>query len=436
MLKSVLPRGLVLILLIVLGLLSLLFGQPFQSAVVDQLRNIILNLALAAFWLLGGLIFNSQYLFPVKTFSARVMALQCLWAWYLGQHRSSYVICDGSSYERIRGSRFYGTAGVVLVDANSAVVMESGLEYTRTIGPDMPQPPGRFSNPQVRSSTFFLDQYELVRGVVDLRPQMRSSRVKALTRDGIEVWCELYVDFEIQRDDSKCHRNTVYTFDNQSVYRAVYGEAIKKDEQRPSEAEQDEPMGTELEEPYRWTDAVINEGVDELRHILSQYTLDQLYAADKPDEDPRTEIETNLCSCLAMRVQSKGVNILRITLGAFRAPELVVAQKVDTWKAEWTRRQTITKAEGESESKRRMEIARALAQLEMIQSITQSLQDEPAPVSASIVAIRLIQALEQMVNQTQVQRGAQLMAPETQKSIETMRQFLAGLNVAKESQKQ
>jgi regulator of protease activity HflC (stomatin/prohibitin superfamily) len=429
-------RQLSLILFIGLPLLLFLGGlgivmlgiAPLADILRNRLATFLLNALLALFWLIGGLFFAAQFLFPLTTLRSRFMAFKCLFAWYMGQHQSSYVLQDGKAEERIRGSRFYGIAGVVLVDSNTAAVLDDGMHYTRVIGPNMIQPRWlQKSLPSARSSAFFLGEYERIRGVVDLRRQVRSQRVEAVTRDGIQVTCELYTDFEIERPVADSAEKIAYAFDAQAVYHAVYGQGIKKEEHRTTETETDvDAPCVASEEEYQWTDAVITEGAEELRNTLAEYTLDQLYAADDPDRQPLIEIEQRMFPVLGKRLHGKGARLLRVTLGVLHAPTEVVAQKVKSWQADWERRQMIVLAQGESESRRRHEIARALAQLEMISSITQALSNGNAEFSKDIVTLRMIQALEQMTVQSSEREQALL--PQTRESLGVLRQTLASLN--------
>ena len=379
---------------------------PFPGFLADRLASLVLVVVLAVFWLLVGTVFASQFLFPVQIMSARVNAWWCLLAWYIGVHRSGYIVRNGKADDHLKGNRFGGLAGVVLVDSSSAAVMDDGLRYTRTLGPNVVQPHWFDSAlREARSSTFFLDQYEQVCGAIDLRRQRYAREVQAITRDGIEVKCDLYADFQIQRDPQKSRSSVPYTFDDRAVYQAVYTEAVKKDQgQAQGTGSKQQGEGRSKNE-YRWTDAVINEGAEELRNLIAQYTLDQLYATDEPDREPNIEIEQNLLPLLQNRMRPKGVDVLNVTLGVFSAPEPVITQRVNTWKADWERRQKVAEAQGEAEQKRRTNIARALAQLEMIENITKALPVEDYALSKDIVTLRLIQAFETMARQSTEKAG-------------------------------
>lgn len=387
---------------------------PFPDFLAERLPSLVLTFGLAVFWFLVGTALAAQFLFPVQTLFARVNAWWCLLNWFIGRHRQGYIVRDGKAEDHLKGNRFGGWAGVILVDSSTAVVMDDGLHYTRTLGPNMVQSRW-FQNilPEAHSSTFFIDRYEQVRGTIDLRRQRCMREVETITRDGIEVKCKLYVDFQIQRDRNKTQPNVPYTFDDNSVYQAVYTEAVRKDEGQLPGLESAERTESRSESAYRWTDAVITEGAEELRNLIAQYTLDQLYATDDPDRTPQVEIEESLLPLLQGRIQPKGVDVLNIMLGVFDAPKPVVVQRVQTWQTEWERRQRITLAQGESEQQRRNEIARAWAQLEMIENITKALPVGNDALSKDVVTLRLIQAIEAMAHQSAEQEGTAVSQPST-----------------------
>jgi hypothetical protein len=79
--------------------------------------------------------------------------------------------------------------------------------------------------------------------------------------------------------------------------------------------------------------------------------------------------------------------------------QAVLAQRVDYWAAQWKRRQLERQAEGEAEAMRLLEKARADVQGEMIEAIADALDqlaDIDTTVSSQVVALRLIDILEEL----------------------------------------
>lgn len=405
------PRGRLLLFAIptivpLFACIASLFPVPLVSEWLASRRSSLIGVfCLGVFWFFAGTFFAAQFLFPVRTLWARVNAWWCFLVWFIGFHRPGYVVRDGKAEDRLNGNRFGGWAGIVIVDSSDVAVMDDGLQYTRTLGPNAVQQRW-FARwlPPARSSTFFLNKYEQVCGVVDLRRQRALRHVKTITRDGIEVECDLYVDFQIRRATRPPEAAVPYTYDERAVFEAVYAEAVRKEQGHWPVADKPDSKGYSKCE-YRWPDAVMNEGAEELRNLIALYTLDQLYGVEDPDSEPHVEIERLLLSLLQARMLNKGVDVSNVMLGVFDAPPAVIKQRLETWKAEWERRQKIIWAQGESERERRREVARALAQLEMIETITQGLPSGNEALSKDIVTLRLIQSLEAMAQASAAREG-------------------------------
>jgi len=377
-----------LLLLIVLLFPSLRF---LRGMLVSKLVDLVLPL----FVLGAGLFLTCGAVFPIQGWRMHWRVFLLLVGWYLGRNRPCFVVRDGRDEERIPGSPLVGRVGIgiILVDSSSVVVLERGSSRSRVIGPGVsflvsdgePLPDG-WDN---EWSVIFTERFEKIRGVIDLRRQRRRRRVHAVTRDGIEVSVVLDVDFMLE-PGKWVGWDTPYQFTREAACKAVYGEAIDEEET----------------ETYDWAEGVAVRAADELRHILSEYTLDQLYSTIDMDRDPQLGIQRALNEKLSSIAASKGARLLGTTLGVIRVPEEVIKQRVTNWQAEWIRRQTIIEAQGEAEAKQRMEVARALAQLEMIQSITEGLQEAQvagAPMTSDLISLRLLEALEKLAHEAEAQ---------------------------------
>lgn len=376
-------------------LLFLMLLFPSLRALRGMLVSKIVDLALPLLMLGAGLFLACRAVFPIQGWRMQWRAFLLLIGWYLGRNRPCFVVHDGQYEERIRGSPLIGRGGIgiILVDSSSIVVLERGSSCSRVIGPGIsflvsdgePLPDGLDDEWNV----IFTERFERIRGVMDLRRQRRRRRIHAVTRDGIEISVVLDVDFVLE-PGKWIGWGTPYRFTKEAACKAVYGETIDEEEA----------------ETFDWAEGVAVRAADELRHILSEYTLDQLCSADKPDRDPQLVIQRVLNDKLPSIVTSKGARLLGTTLGVIRVPKEVSEQRVANWQAEWIRRQTIIEARGEAEAKQRMEVARALAQLEMIQSITEGLQEAQvagAPLTSDLISLRLMEALEKLAHEAKAQ---------------------------------
>jgi hypothetical protein len=307
----------------------------------------------------------------------------------------------GTLYDRIGG------CGFIVVHNDSAALLEKGGRLTRIVGP----------------SLGFLDRFERVWGVVDLRHQHWPFTVDAMTKEGIPVSCQADITFKI--DDR---------FVDQ------WGEVQTKPpvETKPqSFTDIDAAIAAELEEagiatplPYtddavfnattgiwvrirqpehkeqlrKWTGRVVISGVEgDLRSILADYRLDWLMQPPQPGHRyPREEIRERLWQKLndSFGVGNRvGARVLNVDLGQIDVKdEKISAQWVEAWQAEWKQRAVESQAEGEAELAR-LDAARVQAQAEMVLTLTEAIR--PLVTSADeipsyLLAMRFIETLRWM----------------------------------------
>jgi len=282
----------------------------------------------------------------------------------------------GSLLDRVGG------LGFLIVYNDSAVVLERGGRLIRVVGP----------------SLGFLDRFERVWEVVDLRPQRWILTDNAMTKEGIPIACEADITFKI---DDRC------------VDR--WGEVQTKQpvEVDPrSFADMDAAITAELEkagilEPLPYTDeavfnaatsiwirirqpghkgrlwkwrgrVVIGEVEGTLRNILARYRLDWLIRPPREGhKHPREEIRELLEQKLhnALPVGNKlGARILGVNLGQIDVKdERISTQWIEAWQAEWERRTVESLAEGEAEMAR-LQAAQVQAQAEMVLAFTEAIR--------------------------------------------------------------
>lgn len=319
----------------------------------------------------------------------------------------------GSLYDRIGGR------GLLIVYNDSAVVLEKGGRLTRVLGP----------------SFGFLEPFERIWEIVDLRPQRWPLTVDAMTKEGIPISCEADITFKI--DD-----RFIDQWGNEQTKQPVGTEA-----QFPTSEEIDSEIAKELRNawiaeplPYtneavfkaatsiwvrikqpkheeqlrKWTGRVMFSEVEgPLRSILARYRLDWLMQPSRP-EHPREEIRELLKQKLleAFPVgNSIGARILDVNLGQIyvrdvkdeqgrkiELSEKVYTQWVEAWQSGWEQRAVESRAEGEAELAR-LEAAQVQAQAEMVLTLTEAIR--PLVASAEelppyLLAMRFVETLRWM----------------------------------------
>jgi hypothetical protein len=196
--------------------LKTLINQPLQlpDHVYESERKIFYNLLWGVlftglFWIV---LVSQQAILPVRpwNFPEVLRAGWHLILWILQQHGQAIFVRDGKSNFTERDAEREGP-GVVVVDFNSAVVLEtqisalglsrrySGLLQAFSLLLGLSEKP---ESPRVRGAGIvFTLPRERIRGVVDLRKQFRlQPGVRCYTRDGIEITANVHCTFTLGQD--------------------------------------------------------------------------------------------------------------------------------------------------------------------------------------------------------------------------------------------
>lgn len=281
----------------------------------------------------------------------------------------------------------------LVIIRDTALVLEQNGCSTRVVGPGFA----------------FLEPFETIRDVVDLRPQVRAKDVEALTKDGIPIQVNLEIEFMIQPKRHQGGQSDAdpYPFREGAVRRAVYKKAVFQHEQG--------------EKILDWKALVMWRAEFELQRLLNTYVLDRLIEPEDANprvpldlqEPPRREIQDRLRQNLnasgdlrQLDAVNLGATASRVTLEHFQIRADLAAvikqikdNRIKSWKAEWDKRIKFRQAEGEAADTRWREAARAQAQAEMLRAITRGVEELDAANRANLphlLALRTIEALEQM----------------------------------------
>jgi hypothetical protein len=142
-----------------------------------------------------------------------------------------------------------------------------------------------------------------------------------------------------------------------------------------------------------------------LGKIVAAFSIDELL------QDSQTEIGSHLTIRRQVereartKLSDQGIDLQRVRIGRFRFPEDVTLQHVESWSTFWDTQTELTRVDGEAVAIEEMEIARAEAEMEMIQAIVagvqQAKQQGYGGTESVVVAMRLIEALEKLARQSQ-----------------------------------
>ena len=380
------PRTALVLSLVALPILLSLLGRD-----AGLLALIIATVALVA---ATALVVGSQVMLPLPlpTLDDRINAFLAFLGWLLGLNRASYLVEDVT----IKRTTEPGTGmlpGVIVVDGHSAVLTKRFQHYLRVLGPGT-----HFTVPFERVPVVGGGAKRgRVREVVDLRKQMRFLPVTAQTKDGLTVKTAFLAQFYIDRDpDPQLDKHHMYRFYEQAVQKAVMSERV----------------GEKPDERYDWTSLPAALGSDLLLHIISTYTLDELYAPRSDDPcantvEVRKKIREELTSGLRDQLREHGIYLIFAGCAKFTPADVrVTQQRIDAWRASRERQIKIDQAYAIAAADSERELSRGQAERDMILRIMQGLQAIPSQYYDSLVPLRLITALEVMFGSAEEERAS------------------------------
>ncbi len=305
----------------------------------------------------------------------------------------------GTTCDRIGGP------GFVVVHGDSAAVLERGGRLSRVLGP----------------AFCFLERYERVWEVIDLRQQHWPLAVTAMTKEGIPVSCQADITFKIDDRDAGQQgevpaRSLAHT--DEAVFNAATSTWVRIHEP-------DHP-----EQTRKWTGRVmIGEVEGILRMVLADYRLDWLMQPPWPGRgNPREEIRERLEKRLREKLSvgnDKGARILNVDLGEIDVKdEKIYAQWVEAWQADWRRRAVEDQAEGEAEIAR-LDAARVQAQAEMVLTLIETIRplvSSEEELHPYLMAMRFTETLRWMAYDP---HKRMFLPPETLRMLSQLEQLLA-----------
>lgn len=265
-----------------------------------------------------------------------------------------------------------GGPGRIAVVAGDVAVTELNGRFYRILGP----------------GSHMLQRLEYVRAILDLRPQERvATEVPLVTRDGINVTADVSVRFRLEMGEDMPSKSRPYPFDEEAVWLAAYNETVL-------------PDGT----VSTWDNAPLNSVKSNLAKIIANYQLDELLHTRQAD-DPFQAIRSELIHGVRPFLFNQGIELLSLHISRLSLPDPVKEQYIQNWQTHWETEIRLKLADGEAMSLEEIEIARAEAEMTMIQAIVEGVQRARRISNTNnmheIIALRLVEALEKMAKQSQ-----------------------------------
>lgn len=268
-----------------------------------------------------------------------------------------------------------GGPGYIDIDSGNAVLFET------LNGP---------SNILAGTRRHFVNRFERIKEIVELCDQNDSiEETKALTRDGIEVFCRgIRYQFRVYSGrpagPSYAHTlDTIYPFSKRAIYDIAYHRSVS-----------DRGINS-------WRQAVKQIVDAEITDYVANHWFDELTVPMESEnpEDPRVAIHNKLWSAATRKkFKEAGAELVWCDIGYFDNPEGEKA-RMDLRAAQWNGKSHILRTEGEAEQERLQELGRAQGQADILLSIIQALESlnltqDPRENLRSVFLARTAQVLE------------------------------------------
>jgi regulator of protease activity HflC (stomatin/prohibitin superfamily) len=335
------------------------------------------------FW--GALFAISQSLLPIGDNNQRTKAFRSLFTFSLGTNYPYQVLEGRELAVRVAGNpygQFFAGPGIVLTGPAHAPVVWDGLKFKRIGKPGLT----------------FTGRFETVYQTVDLRPQLRSFHVEAVTKDGIRVRVLTFIPFQLHTGGAGPELGKPFPMHEESIHRAIRQQPVEQGQK------------------HSWDQVVPIVATRTLRKIIGEYRFDELCEPFDPDKDPRVDIRVRFVDQVRRELKPCGIEIIGGGISnLLPIDKSVIEGRIKSWQAEWKRKILITEGEGRANAIWEVERAHIQAQADLIAAIRQVVEHRPGinpDVLTNMAALRFIEALEEMACSPEVHRAIPDQTPE------------------------
>lgn len=370
-------NGAILLILLILGLsiIAGLFFRDYREVPYDWFITIVW-LVVAAFACAFGIIYYAQFILPHHEGEnwlegiAMILRASTLFGPSASLPENSIRASQQFSPESSSPSPSFMTLNAGMVPSHQAISVGRGDSLVRTVGPGF-----------IR-----LQPGERPVQVIDLRRHVRNAVATANTRDGIPLETKVNVVFQVkQSEHDHADDHLEYPYDKSAVLWASQLNTFDQDNTIRPWSEQLAPQATTY---------MISE--------IAQFTLDELW------QDPSIfiGIQQRIRRQLRSTFDEWGIKVQHVVVTPQKLPEEIAVQRLANWRAPWQSQIQAQAAAGNAEALRRVKLARARAQVEIIENIMQNIDEMRQAQEANlpdIVNLRIIDVLEDAATKSTTQ---------------------------------
>ncbi|MCA9940205.1 MAG: SPFH domain-containing protein [Anaerolineales bacterium] len=281
--------------------------------------------------------------------------------------RADTLLQDRQQYSDLR----IGGPARVFVSSSDVVVTEYNGHFRRVLGPGIHN----------------LVPFERIYAILDLQAhEQENAHVPLITQDGIPMTTSLSITYCLNSGGNLPTTNQPYPFSEEAVRDAAYAQAV---------------LPKSISD---WHGLPLTQAVNQLQKAVANRNLDDLIASDPPSADPHADLVREIRQGAGQRLRGYGIEILSVRLGSLEPPEAITTQRIDNWRAPLENHRLTDLAEGQIDSLREIELARANARVDMLKAIANGIRQAQNEADYDyrqyITALRLIDALESMARQS------------------------------------
>jgi regulator of protease activity HflC (stomatin/prohibitin superfamily) len=269
-----------------------------------------------------------------------------------------------------------GGPAVVSLPTGHAGVTEWNSRFARVIG----------------AGTQRLGSFEHIHSIIPLKPLDRSAEnIRLMTKEGINVTTDAHIIFRIDPGDDPQTRNQPFPYSPEAVRKAAYSVVVRAD-------------GSET----AWDSAPMGTVRGNLARSVGRYTLDELIFTDSSSRAMHQSIRNEVEEDVRANLKHSGIDFVRLQLGRFEPPPEVSEQYTEFWLASGQKHDQISRATGAASTLQEVQVAYAEAEITMLQAIVEGVrraQGETDSASGYLLALRLVEVLDKMVQQSRDRLG-------------------------------
>lgn len=278
----------------------------------------------------------------------------------------------------------------------SAIYLERGNRFSRVVGPGDKAP--------------FLEWFETIKCVVDLRPKALEGSFDVWTKDGIKVNLTVRMECRVGSPKREKRSRLVYPFDPIAVRKAVEHYSLHRE------------FGPNTLEEHTWTDAAWGELKKMLPGYINTQMMDDLIIAEQSQGQILSfQATQELMKKLNDATGSFGVFVTDFQIKQIIPPPRISTQHKEFWSAEKQSRTTIIEGQTKAYAIRTREAARADAQRDLIFAIAEGLQKNPNKQFSESLLLSLAGILDSSLTEPQIRAT---LAKDTLETLEKLQKIL------------